>query len=171
MSKNRYPMSRQTGFTVTELLMVLAGVMILLGIGLPIVTTTMDSYRLTLAAQGVTSQLQFARMKAVSSNESFRVSFPSGTQYQVETSAGNVVAGPFTLPRNISWNTVDGGEGVTFPGGYVSFTPTGNIASSGNGSAGRAKLISTERVRVDVVVETGGVIRQTPPYNSASPPF
>jgi Tfp pilus assembly protein FimT len=159
------------GFSMTELVMVLAGAMIVLGIAVPVVNTTMDSYRLTLAAQGVMAQMQFARMKSVSSNESFRVSFPGENQYRVETNAGDVIAGPFTLPTNITWNSVDSGGGVTFPGRYVAFTPTGNVVASGNGSAGRAKLISRQMVRVDVVVGTGGVIRQTIPYHDGTAPF
>lgn len=151
--------------------MVVAGAVIVLGIAIPVVDTAMDGYRVTLAAQAITSQLQFARMKSVSSNESFRVSFPSGRVYQVETSTGDIVAGPFSLPVNINWNTVDAGDGITFPGRYVQFTPTGNVATSGPGSAGRAKLISRGQVRVDVLVDIGGVIRQTQPYHNGSPPF
>ncbi len=171
MSRRTLASGRQAGFSLIELGMVLGGAFIVLGIAVPVVTTVMNGYRLTLAAQAVTSQMQFARMKSVSSNESFRVSFPSGNIFQVESSAGNVIAGPFTLPPNVTWNSVDSGAGITFPGGYVSFTPTGNVVATGNGSSGRAKLINRELARVDVVVGAGGVIRQTPPYHSASPPF
>ncbi len=162
---------KDAGFSLIELIMVLGGAFIVLGIAVPVVNTVMDGYRLTLAAQALTSQMQFARMKSVSSNESFRVSFPTGNLYQVESSGGNVIAGPFSLPPNVAWNDVDSGNGITFGGRYVAFTPTGNVPASGNGSPGRAKLINRDLVRVDVVVDTGGIIRQTPPYHSASPPF
>ncbi len=151
-----------SGFTLLELAMVLGGAFVVLGIAVPVVETILDGYRLTLAAQGVTMQMQYARMKAVSSNEPFRVNFPAdlpGT-YQVETSTGTRITGPFTLPSGVAWN------GVTLPGHYVEFSPTGNVAATGNGSQGRVKLINRALSQVDVVVSAGGVIRQTPTYKT-----
>jgi hypothetical protein len=160
------------GFSLTELVAVLFCGMILLSIGVPVLDTTLDQYRVVLAGQSVTNQLQFARMKAVSSNEAFRVNFPAGTrEYRVETSTGDVVAGPFTLPAGIQWNTEDGGSGVTFPGRYVVFFPTGNVPASGNGATGRAKLINRSGVRIDIVVQVGGSVRATPTYKSSTAPF
>ncbi len=165
-------MVRERGFSLTELVVVLFAGMILLSIGVPVLDTTLDQYRVVLAAQDVTTQLQFARMKAVSSNESFRVNFPTGTRdYRVETSTGDIVAGPFTLPSGIQWNTEDTGAGVTFPGRYVVFTPTGSVPASGNGATGRAKLINQSGVRIDIVVQVGGSVRVTPTYKSSTAPF
>jgi len=162
----------ERGFSLTELVVVLFGGMILLSIGVPILGTTLDQYRVVLAAQSVTNQLQFARMKAVSSNEAFRVNFPSGTgDYRVETSTGDIVAGPFTLPQGIQWNTEDGGAGVTFPGRFVVFSPTGSVPAAGNGATGRAKLINQSGVRIDIVVAVGGSVRATPTYKSPPAPF
>jgi Tfp pilus assembly protein FimT len=153
------------GFSLTELAVVLLGGMILLVAGIPVLNTTMDQYRVVLAAQSITSQLQFARMKAVSSNEAFRVNFPADQNtYQVETSTGVVLAGPFTLPQGVQWNAADGGTGVTFSGRFVTFLPTGNVPTSGTGTAGRAKIINQRGIRIDVVVNTGGSIRATPSY-------
>jgi len=162
----------ERGFSLTELVVVLFGGMILLAIAVPALDTTLDQYRLVLAAQGVTNQLQFARMKAVSSNESYRVNFPEGTSdYRVETSTGDIVAGPFTLPPGTVWNSEDGGSGVTFPGRFVVFLPTGSVPASGNGATGRAKLINRSGVRIDIVVQVGGSVRATPTYKSATAPF
>jgi hypothetical protein len=162
----------ERGFSLTELVVVLFAGMILLSIGVPVLNTTLDQYRVVLAAQSVTNQLQFARMKAVSSNEAFRVSFPAGTnEYRVETSTGDIVTGPFTLPPGIQWNTEDGGSGVTFPGRYVTFSPIGNVPASGNGATGRAKLINLSGVRIDIVVQVGGSVRATPTYKSSTAPF
>jgi len=138
----------------------------------PIVGTVWSQYRIVLAAQSITSQMQYARMKAVSSNESFRVNFPVGQNlFQVETSAGVVVSNPVYLPNAISWNTTDSGSDISFPGRYVSFLPSGNIPITGNGSAGRVKIINDQGIRIDIVVSNGGVTRQTPPYKSPPAPF
>ena len=167
----------QYGFTLTEIVIVMFGGLILLAIGVPVLNSTLDQYRLVLDAQNIASQLQFARMKAVSSNEPFRVDFPAGQDdYRVETidlvsGNANLVSGPFFLSQGIQWNTVDTGTGVTFPGRFVVFLPTGNVQPTGNGSAGRVKLINRSQIRIDVVVDLGGTVRITPTFRNATPPF
>ncbi len=163
----------EVGFSLTEIILVMFGGLVLLAIGVPVLNTTLDQYRVVLAAQNIANQLQFARMKAVTSNEPFRVNFPAGqNSYQVETPAGVLVSGPFFLPEGIQWNTVDSGNGVTFPGRFVLFQPTGNLPPAlQNGSAGRAKLINRSQYRIDIVVSTGGSIQLTPAYRTSTPPF
>jgi hypothetical protein len=144
---------------------------IILGTAVPVLSSIMDGYRLTLSAQSIVSQMQFARMKSVSSNESFRVHFPADTDvYQVESSTGTILSGPFTLPDGVVWNAIDGGTGVDFSGRYVEFSPTGSVAATGAGSQGRVRLINRAQVRIDVIVGTGGVIRQTAPFRTATHP-
>jgi hypothetical protein len=113
----------------------------------------------------------WAKLKAISSNESYRVRFQTGNSYQVELSDGALIRGAFWLPPHIQFNTADTGQAVTFPGNYVLFQPNGSAPVSGNGSIGRVKLISNNGLRVDVLVESGGIIRHTPPYKSSTPPF
>ncbi len=168
------PISRgEAGFSFTEIVLVLLGGLVLLAIGVPVINTTLDQYRIVLAAQNVANHLQYARMKAVSSNEPFRVNFPAGqNSYQVETPAGVIVSGPFFLPDGIQWNSLDAGSGVTFPGRFVLFQPTGNLPPAmQNGSAGRAKLINRGQYRIDIVVSTGGSVQITPAYRTSTPPF
>ena len=153
---------------MSELLVVICGAAILTGIGVPVMGTLLDNYGAIMAAQEITTNLQYARMKAVSSNESFRVSIsPSGNSYSLETSAGALHSGPYTLPQGITWNNIDSGGAVTFPGNHVIFLPTGNLPSAGNGSTGRIKIINRSGVRVDIVVSPGGMIRATPTYKTA----
>jgi len=172
MSSLRRNLGREEGFTFQEILVVLLGGSILLALGVPVATTVSDQFRLSLAAQSISSQMLFAKMKAVSSNEPFNVVFPDGqSSYRVETSNGTVISGPFVLPPGITWNTSDGGPGISFPGRYVTFVPTGNVPLAGNGSPGRVKIINQSRVRVDIVVSSGGVVRQTPFFKTSTPPF
>ena|SRR5438093_3545619 len=151
--------SKEAGFSLTELVLVIVGGTIIMVAATPALTRVLDSYRVVLAAQGIASQLQFARMKSVSSNESFRVEFPSGTnQYLVSSGAagGEVIAGPFFLPRNISW------VGVPFnaTSGKAVFLPTGNVPAGGNGSA---QIQNAAGRTFTIAVDIGGVIRQTSP--------
>lgn len=162
----------QAGYSLAEMALVLVGALILTAAGVPLAESAMSQYRVVMAAQSITTQLQFARMKAVSSNEIHRVRFPSGERtYRVETSDGTTIAGPFSLPRGVSWNSTDPGSAISFPGNYVEFLPTGNIPSSGNGSPGRAKIINTDGSRIDLVVNSGGIVRRTPTYKAPPAAF
>jgi type IV fimbrial biogenesis protein FimT len=58
-------MSRQTGFTVTELLVVTAIVAILLGIGAPSYRYITNSYRMSAEVNGLLGDLQYARAEAI----------------------------------------------------------------------------------------------------------
>lgn len=160
------------GFSLTELLIVLLGAIIIAGIGVPVLGTILDQYGVVMAAQQITTELQYARMKAVSSNESLRVRFNhTENTFQIETDEGTIYTGPFTLPTGIRWNNGDGGDAIAFEGQYVTFLPTGNVPSNGAGSAGRVKIINRSATRVDIVVSTAGSIRATTPYKSGNAPF
>jgi prepilin-type N-terminal cleavage/methylation domain-containing protein len=164
--------TKESGFSLMEILVVLMAASILAAIGIPVMSTVIDQYNLVLAAQGVSSQLQFARMKAITSNESLRVNFPASTrQYQVELSDGTIFKGPFFYPKTIRPNNVDSDTPITFPGSFVAFQTNGTIPTSGNGSAGRVKLINQAGMRIDIVVSSGGVIKQTPTYKQPPAPF
>jgi Tfp pilus assembly protein FimT len=67
----RITSNREAGFSLLELSLVLMGAMIILGIAVPAAETAINQFRLLFAAQSITTQLQYARMKAVSSNEPF----------------------------------------------------------------------------------------------------
>ena len=58
-------MKRQNGFTITELLVVMAIVAILLGIGVPSYRYITNSYRLSAEINSLSGDLQYARAEAV----------------------------------------------------------------------------------------------------------
>jgi type IV fimbrial biogenesis protein FimT len=58
-------MKRQTGFTLTELLVVSAIVAILLGIGVPSFRYITNSYRMSAEVNGLLGDLQYARAEAI----------------------------------------------------------------------------------------------------------
>lgn len=170
MKRHDYGRSGIAGFSLIELMMVLCGACIISAIAVPGLTTMWNNYNTVFAAQEICTQLHFAKIRAISSNEALRVSFSDANTYQVDLSDGTTFRGPFGLPTGVRLNTVDG-DGVTFPGDYVTFQTNGALPASGNGSLGRVKLISSNGLRVDIIVDSGGMIRQTPPYKTSTPPF
>lgn len=163
--------SREAGFSLIEVSIVLAFAGIIAAMAVPSLIEMQNNYNNVFAAQQIATQMHFAKLKAISGNEALRVHFPSNNSYQVELSDGTLLRGPYFLPKGISYNTVDSDSGVTFPGSYVTFQPDGAVPISGNGSIGRVKLISQNGLRVDVLVDRGGLIRQTPTYKQAPAPF
>jgi prepilin-type N-terminal cleavage/methylation domain-containing protein len=163
--------SGDAGFSLVEVCVVLAVAGIIAAMAVPSLVEMQNNYNGVFAAQQIATHLHFAKLKAISSNEALRVNFPDNTSYQVELSDGTLLRGPYLLPKGINLNTVDSGAGVTFPGNYVTFQADGTVPVSGNGSIGRVKLISPNGLRVDVLVDRGGLIRQTPTYQHAPAPF
>jgi hypothetical protein len=45
------------------------------------------------------------------------------------------------------------------------------VPATGNGSAGRVRIINRSGVMIDIVVDNGGIIRQTPAYKNLPAPF
>ncbi len=163
--------NRENGFSLVELCIMFAGGLIITATAVPAFHSVMNSFRLTMAAEAITTELQFARMKAVSSNEVFSVNFTgTGGTYQVETGPGTVIAGPFQLPTGISLNNSEGAA-ITFGGNIVSFSPTGTVPATGSGSAGRVKIQNQQGAHIDVVVTVAGAVRQTPVYKTSTAAF
>jgi Tfp pilus assembly protein FimT len=158
--------SRNAGFSIIESLLVLVGAGMLAAYSVPRLTDLANDYNTVFAAQQVCTHLHFAKMKAISSNESIRVNFPNNNSYRVELSDGTVIRGPYNMPHGIALNNVDGGAAVTFPGNNATFQADGSVAA-----VGRVKLISPNGLRVDVLVDPGGMIRKTPTYKHAPAPF
>jgi len=158
------------GFSAPELMVVISVAAILIAVAVPSVNSTLNQFDLVLSAQQLASEIQYARMRAVASNETFRVRF-TDRNYQVELENGTIHAGPFSFPRNVLLNRADGGDPVDIPGDQILFLPTGSLPVSGTGSAGRVKLISREGLRIDVVVDGGGLVRLTPTYKSPPAAF
>jgi hypothetical protein len=162
----------EAGVTKMELLLVMMGTGILAAMAIPSLGAMLDNYQTVFAAQEICTQLHYAKLKAIQSNESLRVRFPPATNaYQVELADGTLFRGPFYFPRGISPNSGDDGGAITFPGNYILFQPDGSVPATGNGSIGRVKLISRSGLRVDVLVARGGIIRQTSAYKSPPAPF
>ena len=74
---------KKAGFTLVELMIVIAIMAILAGIAAPNFQTYMAQRRLNGAARQVMTDLMAARMKAVSLNQKVKVSFTSDHEYEI----------------------------------------------------------------------------------------
>lgn len=98
------------GFTVIELMVVLAVALIVMGVALPNMVSWLPTYRLSAGARQLAGDLQLARMKAISQNTKYRLNFgvlPS-TSYTFEKDDGGFAteSGPFSLPNGITVTVV-----------------------------------------------------------------
>lgn len=172
MMRMKRDLNQEAGFTLTELLAVICGAAVIAGMGVPIVTTVTDSYSLVLASQQIVTQMQAARMKAVTNNETIRVHFfPDSNFYQIETGDGTLLSGPYFFAPSVNYNGSGGLPSVTFPGRYVAFQPNGNLPTNGVGGAGRVRIANNSRTCIDILVNANGMVRPTPAYKGDAPPF
>jgi type IV fimbrial biogenesis protein FimT len=75
--------NKQSGFTLIELIVIIAIVAIFAGIAIPNFLSYMPKYRLNGAARQIMGDLMAARMKAVKENNRFRVLFLDNHQYKI----------------------------------------------------------------------------------------
>jgi Tfp pilus assembly protein FimT len=85
MSTISRSLGRESGFSLVDMLATLAVVATVAGVAVPQAASTLDSMRLGMALRDVERELQFARLKAVSTSRPMRVRFdcPGAGQLRV----------------------------------------------------------------------------------------
>lgn len=103
-------MKRQTGFTLTELMVVTAVVAILLGIGVPSYRYVTNSYRMSAEVNGLLGDLQYARSEAIKEGQTVTVCVSTN---RTQCTGGFAWAGGWIVFSNPDADaTVDAGETV-----------------------------------------------------------
>ncbi|MFN8627445.1 MAG: GspH/FimT family pseudopilin [Candidatus Binatia bacterium] len=122
-------MGSQRGFTLLEMIVVLALVAILAGIAVLNHRAVRARLNLGMAARQVMMDLRQTRMRAVAQHANYRIVFAAGGEsYRRQrkgTGGYQDDGGPTSLPRGILI------AACTAPGDAISFVPRGNAGSFG----------------------------------------
>lgn len=129
----------QAGFTLVELLVIVAVIGIVSGIGLTTMASFLQEQRLRQAAFELASYLQSARARAQRDGKPCKLEF-DGTTIRPRSSAENhCFANSPRLP-DLNLATVSGASGLTITGSTtnaITFTPAGTLADELYGLGGR----------------------------------
>ena len=154
------------GFTIHELLAVVAIVAVLAAIAVPSLASSIDRTRLKSAAETIAGDLDLARMETAKRNANLQVSFRTGADWCYGIDTGPCDCG---VPGNCAIKRVrasDVSRGVTM--GTAAFS--GNSSTTfnrlrGTAGAGTVTLRSDSADVLNVVVSTRGRVRVCSPWH------
>lgn len=147
---------KQSGFTLIEMMIVLAIFAIVAAIAIPNFMSLLPGMRLNGAARQVMGDLMAARMNAVKQNNRFRVFFnsPGTNQYQIlddDDNDGSADTGEEITTKNIQDNYHDVSfSSTTNPIFYPRGTAYGTTVTVTNSSGSKdVKVAITGRVKIE----------------------
>jgi Tfp pilus assembly protein FimT len=98
--------SRATGFSMIELLVVVAIVMVIAGLAIPQITLTLRTYQVTSAASQIADAIKFARFEAIRRNNQMSfLAWWSGVRWSVGTDTnGDTILQPSERQYDVTGN-------------------------------------------------------------------
>jgi type IV fimbrial biogenesis protein FimT len=131
-------MHKNSGFTMTELMVTIAVVAILASLAIPNFIAWLPNYRLRSGAEEIQSTLQFARITAIKRNATATVTFDIANETYRASVGGQAIRGG-RMPAGIDINS------TSFGGASVQFDSRGIANNAGNAvvrnNLGRSKTI------------------------------
>lgn len=151
---------QSAGFTLIELMIVIAITAILTALAVPSFSVTLNTQRISGAAEAVLNDLRWARSEAIKRNTEVRVTFTSGSNWSYTIDTVPVLAtNDGILPKTVYGSDFPSTtlSTASFSGGvaYTTFDPVRGTANNGT-----AKIESEHyNYSADVIVSTLGRVR------------
>lgn len=152
--RRRSSQRRQAGFTLIELMVVVAVIALVTSAVAPMVFSTMASTRLTSAGQSLASQISLAHQLAVSGNQEIEVRF-----YEYEdTSAPGTGKGfrAVAMVRSASMFSTAGAAGLGQQVSDTFYLPSGIVFGSGARLSPPLSQLSSEQDREGIIKKARG---------------
>ena len=143
-------MRKNSGFTITELMVTIAVIAILASLAIPNFIAWLPNYRLRSGAEEIQSTLQFARLTAIKRNATTKVSFDTANEtYRAFVVGGQTIRGG-RMPAGIDIDSTDfGGDSVEFNSRGIA-TPAGTAVVRNNlGRVRNIEVYITGNSRID----------------------
>lgn len=151
MARRKKPplLFRDCGFTILEILVVLAIFGLMVAIAIPTWIILLPTYALNSAARQIQSELNKIKMQAIAENVTFRLAFSdTNDNYTVERVAGATTTQQGTKPLP---EQIDVRNSIT-----LGFTSRGTATP---GTGGTIKLCNSKGVGANVVLSSTGRVR------------
>jgi len=136
-------MHKNSGYTLVEVLTVIAIIAIVAGIVLPNVVAWLPKYRLSSGAEEIQSTLQLARLGAIKQNSSATVTFSTATHTFLARIDGQTIKSG-KMPAGIMIDS------VTTPASEVEFNSRG-LATNGGNILVKNNIGGTKTISVNIV--------------------
>jgi len=136
-------MHKNSGFTITELMITIAIIAILASLAIPNFIAWLPNYRLQSGAEEIQSALQLARITAIKENATAAVSFDTANETYRAFFVGGQTIRRGQMPAGIDLNCTlnNGGTSVDFNSRGVAINNTQGNAQVSN-TSGRTKTIA-----------------------------
>ena len=158
-----------SGFTMIEVMVVIAIIAILAGVGIPAFVRWLPNYRLKSAATDIFSNMQLAKMEAIKANSNFTILFNAALpgSYVLQDGSGNPIKTvnftDYDDSGNIKWgwgNATKDISGGAFPSSTITYGANKlTFNPRGTGNSGTVYIQNQYEKAYAIGTLTSGVIR------------
>ena len=141
-------MRKNSGFTITELMVTIAVVAILASLAIPNFIDWLPNYRLRSGAEEIQSTLQFARITAIKRNATATVAFDIANETYRASVGGQAIRGG-RMPAGIDINSAFGGTSVQFDSRGVASAAGTAVVRNNLGRSRTIRVYITGNSRID----------------------
>ena len=141
-------MHKNSGFTITELMVTIAVVAILASLAIPNFIAWLPNYRLRSGAEEIQSTLQFARITAIKRNATATVAFDIANETYRASVGGQAIRGG-RMPAGIDINSAFGGTSVQFDSRGIASAAGTAVVRNNLGRSRTIRVYITGNSRID----------------------